>query len=70
MIREQLTEALKTAMKARDERTILTVRLILAALQDRDIAERGKGNPDGIGDPHILLLFATMIRLYPLKFKS
>ncbi len=62
MIRKQLTEALKTAMKARDERTILTVRLILAALQDRDIAERGKGNPDGIGDPHILLLFATMIR--------
>ena len=62
MIREQLGEALKIAMKARDERTILTVRLILAALQDRDIAERSKGNPDGIGDSDILLLFATMIR--------
>ncbi len=62
MIREQLGEALKTAMKARDERTILTVRLILAALQDRDIAERAKGNPDGIVDSDILQLFATMIR--------
>ena len=62
MIREQLGEALKTAMKARDERTILTVRLILAALQDRDIAERAKSNPDGIGEADILQLLATMIR--------
>ena len=51
MIRDQLSEALKTAMKAREERVILTVRLILAALKDRDIAERGKGNPDGLGEP-------------------
>ena len=62
MIRDQLDEALKAAMKGRDERTTLTVRLILAALQDRDIAERAKGNPDGIGDPEILLLLNTMIR--------
>ena len=62
MIRDQLREALRIAMKARDERTLLTVRLILAALKDRDIAERAKGNPDGIGESEILLLFATMIR--------
>jgi uncharacterized protein YqeY len=62
MIRDQLTEALKAAMKGRDERTTLTVRLILAALQDRDIAERGKGNPDGIGEPEVLQLLNTMIR--------
>lgn len=62
MIRDQLDEALKAAMRGRDERTTLTVRLILAALQDRDIAERAKGNPDGIGDPEILLLLNTMIR--------
>ncbi|MDP6475125.1 MAG: GatB/YqeY domain-containing protein [Alphaproteobacteria bacterium] len=62
MIRDQLSEALKTAMKAREERVILTVRLILAALKDRDIAERGKGNPDGLGEPEILLLLNTMIR--------
>jgi len=62
MIRDQLTEALKAAMKGRDERTTLTVRLILAALQDRDIAARGKGNPDGIGEPEVLQLLNTMIR--------
>ena len=42
IIRDQLSEALKIAMKGRDERTILTVRLILAALNDRDIAESVK----------------------------
>lgn len=62
MIRDQLNDALKIAMKARDERTILTVRLILAALKDRDIAERGKGNPDGLGETDILQLLNTMIR--------
>ena len=62
MIRDQLSETLKIAMKARDERTILTVRLIRAALQDRDIAERGKGNPDGLGKTDILQLLNTMIR--------
>ena len=62
MIRDQLSDALKIAMKARDERTILTVRLILAALKDRDIAQRGKGNPDGLGESDILQLLNTMIR--------
>ena len=62
MIRDQLSEALKIAMKARDERTILTVRLILAALKDRDIAERGNGNAEGLGEPEILQLLNTMIR--------
>lgn len=62
MIREELDKALKIAMKGRDERTLLTVRLIMAALKDRDIAERGKGNMDGIDDPDILLLLNTMVR--------
>ena len=62
MIRDQLREALNNAMKAREERAILTVRLILAALKDRDIAERGKGNPDGLGETEILQLLNTMIR--------
>lgn len=62
MIRKKLDETLKIAMKRRDERTILTVRLILAALKDRDIAERSKGNSDGISEPDILKLLNTMIR--------
>ena len=45
MLREAFTERLKAAMRARDTRTLSTVRLILAALKDRDIAARGAGNP-------------------------
>jgi len=62
MIRDQLTEALKAAMKAREERTILTLRLILAALKDRDIAERAKSNSEGLSDSEVLQLLNTMIR--------
>ena len=45
MLREAFTERLKAAMRARDTRTVSAVRLILAALKDRDIAARGSGNP-------------------------
>ena len=47
MLREAFTERLKQAMRAKDARTVSTVRLILAALKDRDIAARGEGNTAG-----------------------
>ena len=62
MLRQHLNEALKAALKDRDERAVLTLRLILAALKDRDIAARGRGNTDGLGDQEILGLLQTMIR--------
>ena len=49
-------------MKAREERAVSTIRLILAALNDRDIAARGNGNADGISEPEILEMLKTMIR--------
>lgn len=49
-LRQRFDAALKEAMRARDTRAVSTVRLILAALKDRDIAERGKGNPEGLSD--------------------
>ena len=49
MLREAFSERLKQAMKARDARTLSTVRLILAALKERDVAVRGEGNLEGIG---------------------
>ena len=61
MLRPQLEDALKRAMKAREPCRVATVRLILAALKDRDIAERGKGNVE-LGDGQILALLQTMIR--------
>jgi len=62
MLRGQLNEALKTAMKAHDARGVSTLRMILAALKDRDIAARGKGNADGISDPEIQQLFQSMVK--------
>ena len=61
-MRQQLNEALKSALKDRDERAVSTLRLILAALKDRDIAARSRGNTDGLGDDEILSLLQTMIR--------
>ena len=62
MLRARLGDALKSAMKAKDARRVSTLRLILAALKDRDIAARGDGNAEGIPDDDILNMLATMIR--------
>ncbi|MBM3514856.1 MAG: GatB/YqeY domain-containing protein [Alphaproteobacteria bacterium] len=62
MLRARLNEELKTAMRAKQERELSTIRLILAALKDRDIAARGKGNYDGISEDEILQMFNGMIK--------
>ncbi|BBK40405.1 aspartyl-tRNA amidotransferase subunit B [Allostella vacuolata] len=62
MLRARLSEALKTAMRERDQAAVSTVRLILAALKDRDIAARGRGNSDGIGEPEILQMLQAMVK--------
>ena len=62
MLRSELSDALKVGMKAKEKRTVSTVRLILAALKDRDIAARGKGNLDGIGEDDIRLMLQSMIK--------
>ncbi|MBI3113940.1 MAG: GatB/YqeY domain-containing protein [Rhodospirillales bacterium] len=62
MLRTRLNDALKAAMKAKDELSVSTLRLILAALKDRDIAARGKGNKDGIPESDLLGLLQSMIK--------
>ena len=62
MLREAFTERLKTAMRAKDSRTVSTVRLILAALKDRDIAARGGGNQEGIPESEIQRLLQSMVK--------
>ncbi len=49
-------------MKAKDSCKVSTLRLILAAVKDRDVAARATGNADGIDDAQILELLAKMIR--------
>ncbi len=62
MLRQAFTDRLKEAMKARDARTVSTVRLILAGLKDRDVAARTAGNSDGLADPEIARMLQGMIK--------
>ena len=62
MLRQRLSDALKDALKAKDQIGLSTVRLIIAALKDRDIAARGKGNKEGIAEEEILGLLQNMIK--------
>lgn len=62
MLREQLKAALKTAMIEKDTHKISTIRLILAAVKDRDIASRGTGKDGTISNDDILQLLQSMIK--------
>jgi|TARA_B110000116_G_scaffold131258_1_gene113917 uncharacterized protein YqeY len=62
MLRNSIPEALRAALKEQDKPCISTVRLIMAALKDRDIAARGKGDTEGISDGEILQMLQTMVK--------
>ena len=62
MIREQIKSKLIEAMKSKDEKTTATLRLINAAIKDKDIDARSKGNMDGIDDAGVMSLLQTMIK--------
>ncbi len=62
MIREDLKKALVDALKNKEETKVATLRLMNAAIKDKDIEARPKGNLDGIDDASILNLFQSMIK--------
>lgn len=62
MIREQLKKELVEALKTKNEKKVATIRLINAAIKDKDIEARPKGNLDGIDDNAILTLLQSMIK--------
>jgi len=62
MLRTQINDALKAAMLGNKKVETATLRLIVAALRDRDIAVRGNGNLEEIGDEEILTLLQSMVR--------
>ncbi|MBP2292065.1 GatB/YqeY domain-containing protein [Azospirillum rugosum] len=62
MLRTRLNEALKEAMRAKNQRAVSTVRLILAALKDRDIAARSRGVMDGIDEAEMMSMLQSMIK--------
>ncbi|MFP6707927.1 MAG: GatB/YqeY domain-containing protein [Alphaproteobacteria bacterium] len=61
-MREQLKTMLTTSLKAGEKRRIATVRLILAAIKDRDIAVRAEGRGSGVGDDEILAILQKMAK--------
>ncbi|MGP8231926.1 MAG: GatB/YqeY domain-containing protein [Methylovirgula sp.] len=59
-MREELTSELKTAMKAGEKRRVDTIRLVNAALKDRDIEARGQGKT--VSDDDILALLQKLVK--------
>ena len=62
MLRDNLAEALKDAMRARDMTTVGAVRLILAKLKEVDIAARTEASREGVADDRILSMLQGMIK--------
>jgi len=61
-LRDSITESIKTAMKAKEALRVSTLRLVSAAIKDRDIAARSEDRCGGIGDDEILTLLAKMVK--------
>ncbi len=62
MLRQAFRDRLTEAMKARDSRTVSTVRLILAGLKERDVAARGQDNPEDLSESEIQRMLQRMIK--------
>ncbi|MGO4449201.1 GatB/YqeY domain-containing protein [Phyllobacterium sp. TAF24] len=61
MLRDTIAGALTSAVKAQDKRRVSTLRLIMAAIQDRDILNRGSGK-DPVTSDEITAILAKMIK--------
>lgn len=62
MLRQKISASLKEALKAKDEIGTSTLRLILAALKDREIAARTAGGTDSVDEDEILEMLQKMVR--------
>ena len=61
-IRERINSALKDAVKSQAKTRMSTLRLINAAIKDRDIASRTHGESEGVDDAEVLGILAKMIK--------
>ncbi|APE43031.1 glutamyl-tRNA amidotransferase [Sulfitobacter alexandrii] len=61
-LRTRISESLKQAMRDKDANRLSTLRLINAAIKDRDIAARATGNDDGVGDDEVLAILGKMAK--------
>lgn len=60
--RGEFNAAMKEAMRNKDQIAVATIRLMLAALKDKDIVARGEGKVEGISDTEILSMLQSMIK--------
>ncbi len=61
-MRNRINEALKTAVKAKDQIRVSTLRLINAAIKDRDIAIRSDDRTEGVTEEEIFEVMSKMIK--------
>jgi uncharacterized protein len=59
-MREKFSSELKAAMKAGEKRRVDTIRMIMAALKDKDIEARGQGK--AVSGEDILVLLQKMVK--------
>lgn len=62
LLRDRLQTALKEAMKAKEADRLSTLRLINAAIKDREIALRGEADGGVVGEPEILQIMGKMVK--------
>ena len=61
-MRSELDENLKKAIKSQEKQRVATLRLINAAIKDRDIAVRSEENTEGVSDNEIILILSNMVK--------
>ncbi|MCF2905499.1 GatB/YqeY domain-containing protein [Octadecabacter sp. CECT 8868] len=61
-LRARVNAALKASMKAKEADRLSTLRLINAAIKDRDIEARGNGSDEGVGDDVVLGILGKMVK--------
>ena len=61
-LRSRITAEMKKAMKDKAAERLSTIRLINAAIKDRDIAVRAEGNYNGVADAEVLAILDKMVR--------
>jgi len=61
-LRDKINSEVKVAMKARDQRRLSTLRLINAAIKDRDIQNRGTGKDESLDDVGLLAILGKMVK--------
>ena len=61
-MRSELDTNLKEAIKSQEKQRVATLRLINAAIKDRDIAVRSEENTEGVSDAEIILILSNMVK--------